>query len=39
MQEQAGLPDIIWHKEFGPQGDGMQDGGRSVIGKSVVTEK
>lgn len=28
--EHAGLPEINWHLEFGPQGDGTHDGGRSV---------
>lgn len=28
---------MIWHCEFGPQGDGVHDGGRSVAG-SIGTE-
>lgn len=30
-QEQAGWPPMTWHRELGPQGDGEQDGGRSVV--------
>lgn len=31
---------MIWHKEFGPQGDGLQDGGRSVVdGTSIAIQK